>query len=123
MTNGNDNIIPIGITPKSNSGKIVPDIIDATIQWHKGPALGGGGTAGKDEDTEAPLFYNGDRLILIIETTEGREIAVVDISCDEDHFSVTDASSGDGFDAWGPESWSWWAVLNHKNMPELEEAK
>ena len=93
------------------------DLFCASLEWHKGPAENGEGTAGKDEETGAPLFYNGDRLLLIIETNKGREIAVVDIDCDEDYFRVTAASSGDDFDAWGPEAWSWWAKLDKRNTP------
>ncbi len=66
----------------------------AILAWHKGPAGGGEGTAGKDENG-APLFYNDDRLLLIIETNKGREIAVVDIDCDEDYFDVRDAPTGE----------------------------
>lgn len=83
--------------------------------WHKTEEHGG--PAGRREDG-APLFHNGDRLLLIIETNAGREMAVVDIDCDEDYFRVTDASSGDAFDAWGPDSWTWWAKLDKSNCPE-----
>jgi hypothetical protein len=89
--------------------------------WNAGPPQGGGGTAGKD-DNGAALFYNGDRLLLIIDTNHGREMAVIDIDCDEDYFRVTDASTGDNFDAWGPESWEWWAVLDKKNLPPLPKS-
>lgn len=88
-----------------------------TITWMPGRAQGGGGTAGKDEANGAPLFFNGDRLLLIIETDLGREMAVVDIDCDEDYFRVTEVTSGEGFDTWGPESWSWWAKLDKTTLP------
>lgn len=92
------------------------DLFCASLEWHKGPAEGGQGTAGKNEDG-VPQWYDGDRLLIIVETNEGREIAVVDISADEDYFDVRDASSGDTYDAWGPECWSWWAKLDKRNTP------
>jgi hypothetical protein len=88
------------------------------LEWHEGPARGGLGTAGKNADGVAQWF-NGDRLLLIIDTNKGREIAVVDISADEDVFDVHDASTGDLFDAWEPHSWSWWAKLDKRNLPPV----
>lgn len=83
------------------------------IEWHKGPALGGEGTAGKN-DEGVPQWYNGDLLLIKVETTERTELAVVRIHADEDYFSVDDASTGDTYDAWGPECWYWWAKLDGK---------
>jgi endonuclease YncB( thermonuclease family) len=91
-----------------------------TLQWHKGPAEGGQGSAGKNEDG-VPQWWDGDRLLIIVETSEGREIAVVDINADEDYFDVRDASTGDTYDAWGPECWSWWAKLTKHNLPPNDQ--
>lgn len=88
----------------------------ASLEWHKGPAEGGQGTAAKNEDG-VPQWWDGDRLLIIVETDNGREIAVVDISADEDYFCVRDASTGDTYDAWGPGCWSWWAKLTEHNLP------
>lgn len=92
------------------------DMFGASLEWRKGPAEDGEGTAGKNEDG-VPQWWDGDRLLIIIETNNGREIAVVDISADEDAFDVRDASSGETYDAWGPECWSWWAKLTKHNLP------
>lgn len=78
--------------------------------WQKGPANGGVGTAG--EKGGVSQWYDGDLLMIVVETTRGREIAVVRISCDEDWFSVTDTSTGEEYDAWDPEQWAWWALIN-----------
>lgn len=91
-----------------------------TLEWHPGPAQGGGGTAGKDANGVSS-WYNGDRLMIIIDTNKGREVAVVDIDCDEDYFRVNDAGSGESYDAWGPYDWLWWAELTDKNMPPTVE--
>lgn len=87
------------------------------LLWHKTSEVGG--PAGRNNDG-APLFQNGDRLIIIVETTAGREMAIVDIDCDEDYFRATDASSGEPFDAWGPNAWTWWAKLDKSNLPPEE---
>jgi hypothetical protein len=91
------------------------------IEWRKGPAQGGEGTAGKNE-AGVPQWYDGDHLMIIVEVKndrtgdEHREIAVVYLNADEDLFEVRDASTHDIYDAWGPESWSWYAKLDGK-MP------
>jgi hypothetical protein len=87
------------------------------LEWHKGPALGGGGTAGIEDGVAQ--WYSGDRIMIIIERDEGRAYAVVDIDCDEHYFRVLDAASGDTFEAGDPSSWSWWAKLDKKNLPPV----
>lgn len=87
-----------------------------TLKWHKGPALGGEGTAGKN-DEGVPQWYDGDRLLIIVEMTSGDEMAIVDIIADEDLFQVKDATTGDTYDAWEPAQWSWWAKFNKHNLP------
>jgi len=86
------------------------------LEWHKGPANGGKGTAGTASDG-TPRWWSDERLIIVIETNMGREIAIVDIDCDVDDFSVKDASTGDDYDAWTPDSWAWWAKLTDRNLP------
>lgn len=106
-------------TPKPQGeavGLVSSDLFGASLEWRKGPAEDGEGTAGKN-DEGVPQWYDGDRLLIVIETNNGREIAVVDICADENDFSVKDASSGDEYDAWSPESWSWWAKLTKHNLP------
>ncbi len=91
------------------------------LDWRKGPANGGEGTAGTN-DEGIPQWYDGDRLLIVIETNKGREVAVVDIDCDEHYFNVKDASSGDAYDAWEPKDWSWWAKLDKGSLPPVEVA-
>lgn len=88
----------------------------AEIEWKEGPARGGAGTAGKD-GTGIAQWNDGDHLLIIVERSDGTlETAVVYLNADEDLFEVRDASTHDIYDAWGPESWSWWAKLDGK-MP------
>lgn len=81
------------------------------LEWHKGVE----GTAGKDEEGVAQ-WYDGDRLLVIVETNQGREISVVHISCDDDFFSLTDSNG----EAWGWEitDIEWWALLDKRNLPQ-----
>lgn len=97
-----------------------PDsIFIGQLEWHEGPARGGQGTSGSDEDGYS-RWYDGDRLMIIVETNVGRQMAIVDIDADEHYFRVTDASTEDSYDAWGPEDWSWWARLDKKNLPPVD---
>lgn len=114
-----------GTAPEPEQIKVVAagdDLFGASLEWHKGPAEGGVGTA-ETNDEGLTQWYNGDRLLIIIETNRGREIAVVDIDADEECFLVTDASSGDTYDAWAPEDWSWWAKLTKHNLPPNDRSQ
>lgn len=106
-------------TGLSGAGGSLP----VSLVWHRGPAEGGHGTGGPNEEgieSTASQWWDGETLLIIVETNKGREFAVVHIAADEDYFRVTDASTGDIYDAWGPESWSWWAKLDKKNLPPSE---
>lgn len=111
---------PTNVNSAATQAVATGDLFCAPLEWHKGPAEGGQGTAGKNEDG-VPQWWDGDRLLIIVETNQGREIAVVDISADEDYFDVRDASTGDTYDAWGPECWSWWAKLTRHNLPQNDQ--
>jgi hypothetical protein len=84
--------------------------------WHKGPALGGGGTAGPcSERFPSGLWTDGDKLFIAVQTlNNGRFSTVycaVGISCDEHFFELWDLSTGDTYDSCGPESWAYWARI------------
>jgi hypothetical protein len=87
--------------------------------WNKGPALGGGGTQGEcTERWPSGLWGDGDTLLIAVEVTNRNstedtrwEYAAVRIACDEHYFELWDMSTGDIYDAWMPESWSWWAQI------------
>ena len=81
--------------------------------WNRGPAQGGSGTQGPASDKyPGGIWGSDDRLFIAVELKSGMiEIAAVWIDCDEDYFTVYDLSTGDTYDAWGPEDWSWWAYI------------
>lgn len=99
------------------SAETTPFLMTSALEWHKGPALGGVGTAGCREDGTA-LWWDGEMLLIVVDLSNNdREVALVHISCDEDYFSVTDVTTGDAYGEWGPESWSWWAKITDTNLP------
>lgn len=75
------------------------------LEWHRGPALGGEGTAGKRG------WWDGDRLIIIVDTAKGREVAIVNVSADEGHATMRYDMEGSVCD-WSVDSISWWAKLD-----------
>lgn len=89
--------------------------MSAELTWHRGTDEG---TAGKDKDGKA-LWWDGDCLLVIVETNKGREIATVRISCDDEMFELYD-SNGDVF-PWELSDISWWAKLDKTNLPEKGE--
>lgn len=94
-----------------------------TINWHEGPARGGGGSFGKDSKGRA-LWGDGDRLLIAVELSNGGlDIAKVVISTDGETFSVLmDDDTGDDYGDWSPDDWSWWAKDYDENprlVPEI----
>ena len=83
------------------------------LKWNKGPAQGGGGTAGLRDDV--PWWTDGDLIIAIIETTAGREFAALRVHADEGLLSFTDGI-GNEFDASSSDI-HWWALLTPLNTP------
>ena len=88
------------------------------LEWHKGPDLGGEGTAGKDEQGRA-LWYDGDVILAVFELIGGREYYILFISCDEDFFSVKD-TEGNEFCAWSINDVSWWAKITDEVLPPFD---
>jgi len=84
------------------------------IKWEKGPAKGGQGTAGTEDGFAR--WYDGDELMIVVETNHSREIAIVTISCDSEHFSVND-QNGESYYEWSPEDWAYWAKLEDISIP------
>jgi len=88
------------------------ELLRTPLEWHKGTDEG---TAGKD-DLGVAQWYDGDTLLAIVETNQGREISVVNISADEDNFSLED-SNGDIW-GWDIDDIAWWALLDKHNLPK-----
>jgi hypothetical protein len=79
------------------------------VKWNEGPARGGQGTAGKDR------WWDGDLLLIIVETNDGNDTDVVSVHADEDYLNLQ-CSNGDAY-GWEPSDISWWAKLGNSNTP------
>jgi hypothetical protein len=112
------NPIAVNAVRLLESGKTMIDQTDSNVSfcknltWHH--ISEGIGTAGKDDDGK-PLWFDGDRVLVIVETNIGREIAAVRIDCDVHFFHVYDSDEDDF--GWMPDSWEWWAKLDKTNLP------
>lgn len=69
------------------------------LKWFKGPANGGEGTAGRGEDG-ADLWMDGDKLLVIVETTTGRDIFVINVLADDDQLEMQDSLTGEILSEW-----------------------
>ena len=96
-------------------------LLGVNLQWHKGPAEGGTGTAGKEDGVD--MWWDGDLLVIVVGTTNDREIALVSVNADEDQLSLTCHNTGDSYDAWSLSDVSWWAKLDSKTLPPRDKAK
>lgn len=74
---------------------------DATIErlridpigWISGPARGGEGTAGSRDGV--PWWWDGDLLLIVVNTRSGPEISLVRMNADGDQISLDDPETGD----------------------------
>ena len=82
----------------------------AFLMWVRGPANGGGGTAGIKDGV--PNWWDGDLLLVVVETNVGRDVSAVRVSADGPHLSFVNAGTGEDDFGWGSEDISWWAKLD-----------
>jgi hypothetical protein len=103
MNENETNAAPI-VPPTSASG------CSAALVWMRGPANGGGGTAGIIDGV--PNWWDGDLLLVVVETNAGRDVSAVRVSADGPHLSFVNAGTGDDDFGWGSEDIAWWAKLD-----------
>lgn len=114
----NTNNLPQAVErPALRSG----DLFGVNLEWHKGPAEGGTGTAGKENGVD--MWWDGDALLIVVGTSLDREIALVSVNADEDQLSLTCLNTGECFDAWTLSDVSWWAKLDDKTLPPRVNTK
>lgn len=96
------------ILPNAEDNRAVSDIKDTILQWHKGPARDGSGTA----ETKDGIHYwaDGDLLLIIVETNSEPETAVVRVSADGLGVDLSCSITGDCFGRIAEEI-SWWARI------------
>lgn len=87
------------------------DVLKRELVWHRGPFLGGDGTAGGDS------WYNGQRLL--VEYSRGGDTydhALVEVCADEDGVEFLLAGT-DEVAEFGVDDIRWWALINALNVP------
>ena len=95
----------------SQPGKPVrPVRFHAAITWNLGPANGGEGTAGNRNGV--PWWWDGDLLLVVVDTNGGPEVSLVRVSADGDQLAFLDAATGDDNFGYTPEDVAWWAKLD-----------
>ena len=97
---------------------MTPTFLTQNLEWKKGPALGGPGTAGVNA-SGISQWWDGDMLLIAVETNSGVEIYLVVIYADDECFDVR-TPGGDSFSEWDPESWSYYAVLKTPDFAKQE---
>lgn len=83
------------------------------LEWHPGPAIGGGGTAQhEDYATHPSWWYDGQLLLVIVERTDGPEVSAVRVHADGDMLDFSNAATDDFDFGWTDQDISWWAILD-----------
>lgn len=95
---------------------ITPPAICSEIRWMPGPANDGEGTAGKDSNGN-DLWWDGDLLLITIDTVGGRETTLIHVAADGDQLGMIDPLSGDYLCDYGFDEIEWWARLDEGNLP------
>ena len=83
------------------------------LDWRPGPAEGGGGTAGGGP--EDSIWFDGDRLLVVVNCEDGVFIDLVFISVVDDH-AVFHVGEADYF-SYSESAISWWAEIGPENVP------
>ncbi len=92
--------------------------ITAGITWHKGPGLGGGGSAGTHKDGYA-LWYDGDRLLMAFPSPLDEDevcIRAIRIVADGGVSFMDDDTDEQMWDI-DPDNILWWAKMNDALPP------
>lgn len=81
------------------------------LEWHRGPANGGEGSAGGDQ------WYDGHRLLVVVDTNGGeREYALVTVEADG--YADLMIAEDEPWD-WGVQDVSWWAKVEDRHLPPV----
>ena len=84
-----------------------------SLVWMPGPANGGGGTAEHEEHaTHRSWWYDGQLLLVVVDTNSGPEVSTVRVNADGDMLGFTNAATGDDDFGWTDTDISWWAILD-----------
>ena len=91
-----------------------PSLVPCSVSlvWMPGPANGGGGTAEHDEDAiHRSWWYDGQLLLVIVNTNSGPEVSCIRVCADGDMLGFVNAATDEDF-GWSDTDISWWAILD-----------
>jgi len=81
-----------------------------------GPSQGGEGTAGMRDGY--PIWYDGETLLILVDTVGGKSIHCCAVHADGDQLSFCDPETGDDNFGYTDKDIDWWARLDETNLPE-----
>ena len=92
---------------------------ETNIDWKRGPAQGGGGTAGKRDG--CPIWRDGDLLLIVVNTIGGGSVFLCRVNSDGDEdwdqLSFVDPETGDEYFGYYEDDIDWFAVIDETNLP------
>lgn len=88
------------------------------LHWIEGPARGGTGTAGKRNGID--YWWDGDLLLVVVDTNGGPETFLVRVYADGDQLAMHDPYTQDDNFGYSPSDVSWYAKVD-KALPGEEE--
>ena len=119
MQNDNGNVASEKASHATPGASYAPTDCSASLEWIRGPANGGGGTAGIIDGV--PNWWDGDLLLVIVETNSGRDVSAVRVSADGPYLSFLNPSTGEYDFGWDSEDIAWWAKIDECLPPNPTE--
>ena len=98
-----------------NGGSCPPVPCSASLVWHAGPAQGGQGTAGSRSGRS--WWWDGELLLLVVETNAGPNVSLVKVNADGDLLGFWDPETGDDNLGYASEDIAWWAKIE-ESLPQ-----
>lgn len=99
--------------PSATAGDFSRPHCSASLEWNRGPAMGGEGTGG------GLWWQDSETLLIVIELAGGgREIWCVGVMADATGVDFQDSEGN--IIGWGPEAVSWWAKLTDDHLPKTK---
>lgn len=112
--------------PEPKTGEQLPTCGDrsaaaccVSLFWNPGPAQGGGGTSGIRDGV--PWWWDGDLLLVVVETNGGPFVRMVKVNADGDQLGFWDPDTGDDNFGYSAEDIMWWAKIE-ESLPRKGKA-
>jgi len=109
-------------TPEQpNPQGLGPATCSVELVWHRGPAMGGGGTAQDESPDGRPWWWDGDLLLVMVATNSGPFVRLVKVNADDEMLSFEDPDSGDDNFGYESRDIAWWARIE-RSLPQNAQA-